>query len=100
MDCIDTDAIHLSNIPHHIIYGRVDGFTRPGPRAVLRPGLIFVARVGGFENPQPVGKIIRINARAHLGRTDIIPDIRRGNSSLGSLAQFLAKTPATLHGLR
>ena len=59
----------------------------------------FGVRIGGFGNPQSDETIIRINGRAHLSKTDVIPDIRRNNLPLGSLAQFWAKTPLMLRGL-
>ena len=94
-----TEVIHIANICHKTIFGRVDGYTLPAPRMVLRLGLTFGARIEGLDNPQSDEGIIRIKTRSHLREADIISDIRRNNKPLDSLAQFLAKAPVTLHGL-
>ena len=98
-DCIVTDARRISNICHRVIYGRANGFTLPSPQFVIRLGLIYGDRVEGFGNPQSDAKIIREIGRPHLSETDIISYFRRGNSSMDSLAQCLAKIPALFRGL-
>ena len=73
-DCIATDTIRIENNCHRVSYGRVGGFTPPGPRAVVRLWLISGALFGGFENPQSDEKIIRMLGRSRLCGTDAVPD--------------------------
>ena len=65
----------------------------------LRSGRMFGGRVEGFGYPQSGEKITRPIGRSHFCEADIIPDICRNNSSMGSLSLFLAKTAVMLRGL-